>query len=83
MAALLVAAQVKTHHLAIIHILNKPAYAIGKIIFIHAAGARSAPFRENHDGMPTAQQINAFIKHFLHLLTGTASIDGDALGQVT
>lgn len=81
--ALLIAAQIHTHDFAVRDVLNKPPDAVRKVFLVHAAGARPAPFRENHDRLPILQKIRATFKNQFQLLAGTAAVDRNALGQIT
>ncbi len=79
---LFVSPQIDAHNFAVFYILHESADSVGKIFFIDTAGARAASFRENHDGVPVAKEIDAGFENLLHLLSGAAPINGNALGQI-
>lgn len=78
-----VAPQIHAHHFAVLRIFNKPSDAVGEAFLIHPARAGTPAFWKNHHRFSASEQVDAFVHGFFHLLAGAATVDGNALGQIT
>jgi len=77
-----VAAEIDTHHLAILEIFNESAHAIGKSLGIHAACPGTSSLREYQQRLIAVQDVRTLIKGLFHLVPVAAAIDGDTFRQV-
>ena len=80
---LTISPEINAQHTAISISIQKPAHAVGIVVYVHTAGSRTAAFGKDQQILLLFQEIMAAFHQFFHLLAVSSPVDGDALGHIT
>jgi hypothetical protein len=75
--------EINAQHTAISISIQKPAYAIGIIIYVHAAAPRTSAFRKDQQVLLLFQEIMATFHQFFHLFAVSSPVNRNTLGHIT
>jgi hypothetical protein len=78
-----VTALIDTQYLAVFEFFDESSHTIGITFGIYPAGPGAPSLRENQHRLIPFQKGVAFVKRLFHLLAVAATVDRDALRQIT